>query len=237
MPAGAEDANFEQPMTALAAALTMLGGYVDAVGYFTLGHVYIANMSGNSIAVGIHSARGEWPEFWKFLWPVISYVTGLLVSRFVVTWGMNAGWRSIVAPAMLVEVGALAGFMYVPSGAGGVFLAASAMGVQSATVARFNGVTVYTCFVTGSLVKFAENFAQFAVEWLRKGKLRLRSGRKAVWFFSIWAAYVIGAILGTTALGHLGHWSVAVAIGCVVALLFIDLVIPASMETTVPKES
>ncbi|MBV9760400.1 MAG: DUF1275 family protein [Acidobacteriaceae bacterium] len=36
--------------------ITWLAGYVDAVGFLSLSHIYTANMSGNSVAVGIQLA-------------------------------------------------------------------------------------------------------------------------------------------------------------------------------------
>jgi uncharacterized membrane protein YoaK (UPF0700 family) len=46
--------------TALAVLLTLTAGYVDAVGFLRLHGIYVANMSGNSIAIGLHSALGDW---------------------------------------------------------------------------------------------------------------------------------------------------------------------------------
>ena len=46
----------------MAALLTCVGGYVDSIGYLHLGQIYVANMSGNSVALGIHSAWLDWPQ-------------------------------------------------------------------------------------------------------------------------------------------------------------------------------
>ena len=40
-----------------AVILPLIGGYVDGVGYLHLGGVYVANMSGNSIWIGLHGVR------------------------------------------------------------------------------------------------------------------------------------------------------------------------------------
>jgi uncharacterized membrane protein YoaK (UPF0700 family) len=108
------------------------------------------------------------------------------------------------------------------------------MGIQAATLSRFNRVTVYTCFVTGSLVKFAEHGAELVIECLRRGEARARHGRGAIWFALIWGAYVIGAILGATAIDRLSRVSIMIAVGCLVMLAIVDLWSPASLEKSVP---
>lgn len=217
----------------LAIALTLLAGYVDAIGYLSLGHVYVANMSGNSIAIGIHTSKGQLSEVWRYAWPVMSFVAGLLLSRLIVSWGMASGWRSVAAPALLLEGAALAAFIAVPAGVFGVLLVAGAMGIQAATVARFRGLTVYTSFVTGSLVKLAEHGAESIVEWLRKGDACPMYTANALWFASIWVAYVIGAILGTAALQALARGSVIIAVAYVMVMVAIDLIKPSELDTSI----
>jgi uncharacterized membrane protein YoaK (UPF0700 family) len=230
MPPASHSATFSRLLASLAVALTLLAGYVDAIGYLSRGHVYMANMSGNSIAIGIHSARAQIWQVWRFGWPVISFTVGLLASRLIVEWGLTAGWRAVVAPAIAIEAVALVGFAAIPAGAGGVFLAACAMGIQAATLSRFNGVTVYTGFVTGSLVKFAENAAELLIGTARRDRVRAGKGRRAAWFGSIWVAYVAGAILGTTALEQIARLSIVVAIGCLMVLVAVDLISPAKLD-------
>jgi uncharacterized membrane protein YoaK (UPF0700 family) len=133
----------------------------------------------------------------------------------------------------VIEAAALAGLLAFPAGTASVFLAASAMGIQAATLSRFNGVTVYTSFVTGSLVKFAEYTAGCLVGFVRSGILDQSEFRRAVWFAGIWMAYVIGAVLGATALARIARASVLLAIMCLAALAVVDLVSPAKLEEAV----
>ena len=46
----------------LAATLSALAGYVDAVGFMTLGGFFVSFMSGNSTRLGVGLALGEWSQ-------------------------------------------------------------------------------------------------------------------------------------------------------------------------------
>ncbi len=48
--------------TSLAFLLSWIGGFTDAVAYPVLYQVFIANMSGNGVAFGIHGGKGQWGE-------------------------------------------------------------------------------------------------------------------------------------------------------------------------------
>ena len=126
-----------------------------------------------------------------------------------------------------MEAAALAIFMAFRRGAAGVFLASCAMGIQSATLSRFNGVTVYTCFVTGSPVRFSENLSDYL--------MRQVDLRGSVWFAGVWAAYVLGAFLGAAALAHIAGFAVALAIGALSSLTIVDLISPSEVDTAVAE--
>lgn len=234
MYAEAEQQTSSPSMASIAFALTLLAGYVDAIGYLSLGHVYVANMSGNSIAIGIHSAGREWPQVWRYAWPVVSFTLGLFVSRLLVSWGMIAGWRSVAAPAIVVEMVALLAFSIMRGGPAGVLAAGVAMGIQAATLARFYGSTVYTCFVTGSLVRFAENGADVLIGCVRSGSGKPGDLRRATWFALIWTAYVAGATLGASALWALAETSIWIAIAGLSMLCVVDLISPARLDKSIP---
>jgi uncharacterized membrane protein YoaK (UPF0700 family) len=106
------------------------------------------------------------------------------------------------------------------------------MGIQAATLSHFNGATVYTCFVTGSLVKFAEHAAKCLVGLFRPGTVEGWEFSRAVWLAGVWTAYVIGAALGATALDRIARASVPFAIAVLALLAVFDLLSPAKLEET-----
>jgi hypothetical protein len=84
-----------------------MAGFVDAAGYISLGHIYTANMSGNSVAIGVHAVSGEWAETLRRLWPVVAYFGGLLFYRLLITYGARRRIHRIATPALSCEIGLL----------------------------------------------------------------------------------------------------------------------------------
>lgn len=207
----------------IAGFLTWIAGFVDAVGFLAFVKIYTANMSGNSVAIGIELWNQNWTESARRLWPVVVYVVGLVLGRILLEIGARLRIGSIATAAFCMEIIALlpASFAHslkpAQSTAGEAFgfigLLAFAMGVQSATLTHFSRLILYTGFVTGTLVKMAEQLAKY-LTWLfdelRRPRrsivtvLRNSGGQKAFQTATLlcfdWAAYVIGAICG--AAGH-----------------------------------
>ncbi len=91
-----------------------------------------------------------------------------------------------------------------------VALLAIPMGIQNVVIRKVGGINVYTTFVTGSLVKFAENLSQYLF-WVRDRTRRrfrrrilkvLRISPRTVPLqrtaltLSLWLAYLAGAVCG-----------------------------------------
>src|SRR3954447_13390374 len=50
----------ERVLGTVAVALGAVGGYIDALGFLLLYQLFAANMSGNSILLGLSLGRGQW---------------------------------------------------------------------------------------------------------------------------------------------------------------------------------
>ncbi len=226
----------------LAAFLTWIAGFVDAVGFMALGHIYTANMSGNSVAIGVQSIAQNWPEVTWRVWPVVSYVIGLLFCRLLIEFGARQRIQSIASITWSCEILLLIpacafGGPGVPSGLSFAYvgLLAISMGIQNATLTHFSSLTLNTGFVTGTLVKFAEQFSKY-LTWLfdytrSRGSLgkaladsyNQKSFRFTVWLGLIWMVYVAGACCG--AFGEAGFKlrSLFIPIASLAILIAVDL--------------
>ncbi len=236
----------------LAALLTWTAGFVDAVGFLSFGRIYTANMSGNSVSLGIQWAAQNWPEVIRRGWPVIAYVIGLLFCRILVEFGARERIRSIASIAFLIEIALLApAFVaHAPAAAPAsdvalayLALLAIAMGIQNGAVTHFSSLTLHTGFVTGTLVKFAEEFAKY-LTWVFD-RMRSRQGsvtalllhspkpkplRVALWLAAIWVGYVVGAYCGALSDFTYRLKSLAVPIAALLIIIAIDLRRPLAIR-------
>jgi uncharacterized membrane protein YoaK (UPF0700 family) len=213
--------------TVLAVLLTLTAGYVDAVGFLRLQGIYVANMSGNSIAIGLHSALGDWPTVLERLLPVVSYVADLLAVRMARHIAKRLRFRRFLAACLLLESLSLILFLNVRGLNSGIVFAAVAMGIQAATITQFNGVTVHTAFVTGSLIRFAETAAEWLIATLKSDPEASRPGKDAIWFFGVWAAYVGGAVCGAGVYAYAGPRGVFGACALLIVVAIPGLIRPA----------
>ncbi len=230
--------------TGLAVALTAIAGYVDAVGYLTLGQVYVANMSGNSITAGVGLAEHHTASVLERLWTVGAFFAGLLACRILMEVVAARGrpvraWLPLSLEWLLLALFALGSAQPAPLR---VFLVASAMGFQNATITYFGQFRVFTGFVTGTLTKLAVRLASWLVWVTRKlRRMSLRRVRRvvalsvrrrpmfdAMWLASIWSAYLAGAAGGALLLER---WhSAAMVVPCLVLapVILADLAVGVS---------
>lgn len=229
----------------VAAALTWIAGFVDAVGFVSLGGIYTANMSGNSVAIGIRSAAQAWPQMLQRFWPVAAYVAGLVLCRILIEIGARERIRAIASLAFVAEIALLAPACLATSQHAAassylyIALLALAMGAQNAALTRFSSLTLHTGFVTGTLLKMSEELAKcltWAFDQIRKpgasiaGVLARSRGQRpfrlTAWLALIWLCYVVGAYCGALGHGIVQLRALIVPIAGLTVLILIDLVHP-----------
>ena len=152
-----------------------VGGFVDAVGYIALFEVFTANMSGNSVHMGMYLGQRDWLKLLRPLCAIVSYVVGMLVdAHYVGDCRTQEGsavsrrspwrWRRFCCSFRARH----AGDASRPDRRPAVARLLSrwwpcwpfAMGVQTATLTHIGALTVYTTFVTGTLTKLTESFTR-----------------------------------------------------------------------------
>src|SRR5258708_23918918 len=106
----------------------------DAVGYMTMGSVFAANMTGNTVLAGIAAAQGHWLDAWRHLAPLIAFFAGAMISRLFLRLLRGPTASLIVEAALLAIVG------FLPVGPEtAVLIVAAAMGVQASAITHFAG--------------------------------------------------------------------------------------------------
>ncbi|SFK51955.1 YoaK family protein [Methylorubrum salsuginis] len=183
--------------------LTMLAGFIDALGFIRLGGFYTSFMSGNTTQFAVALGRGD---------GLHAVLPALLIAAFL-TGAVTGGAIAALTPARWVTPAVLAyetvtvtaalavAVEDVHIGTASLFLAL-AMGGQNAVLAHVQGFRAGTTFITGALFSFGQ-----------KAALAL-AGRapRFGWFgdAAVWTALLIGAVAGTLAHTHLGVAALAI---------------------------
>jgi uncharacterized membrane protein YoaK (UPF0700 family) len=150
------------PLPALLLALTMVTGIVDAVSYLKLGHVFVANMTGNVVFLGFAIADPQNFSIPASLVAIGAFLVGALAGgRLGVLFGRHRG-RHIMF-AIIIEIALVGATLMASMTTSGlnsdkigyvlIVLLALAMGIQNATARRIGipdlTTTVLTLTMTG----------------------------------------------------------------------------------------
>jgi uncharacterized membrane protein YoaK (UPF0700 family) len=196
------------PLPALLLVLTAVTGLVDAVSYLKLGHVFVANMTGNVVFLGFAVADAADFSIPPSLVAIAAFLAGALVGGRI---GSSAGHHrarllAIATYLQIALVGAALAVSMVgldPNGAlvqySLIALLALAMGLQNATARRLGVPDLSTTVLTLTLTGLA------ADSTLAGGK-NPRPGRR----LQAVATMFLGAAVGTFLVLHVGVVAVLV---------------------------
>jgi uncharacterized membrane protein YoaK (UPF0700 family) len=239
MRGGAASTVGERGLAVIAAVLSAVAGYIDALGWVLLSHVYVANMSGNTIALGRGFAHHDLGEAAARIWPIASFMFGLFVSELAYELARRRGRPSGAGWTLGLEAGAVAFAAilpwpaahatsgvayYVPTG-----LLSFAMGLQNATLIRVGASSVYTTHVTGNITRLAREAAH-SLLWIEDRARRRVSGsligqqstRRVLLMTAMWIAYGLGALLGALAADRWNRRGALVAVVVLAVLVAAD---------------
>ncbi|WP_332660634.1 YoaK family protein [Brevundimonas sp.] len=192
----------------LAAALSALAGYVDAVGFMTLGGFFVSFMSGNSTRLGVGLALGEWMQAAIALGLIGLFVTGVVIGATVAR-RFGEGRRSAVlaAEAVLLLIGA--GLCTAGWREAGMAAVVLAMGVENAVFQREGDVGVGLTYMTGTLVRMGQRLTT-----------ALHGGPGWDWapFLMLWVGLSVGGAIGAISFLHFGVLALWTAFGIVAGL-------------------
>lgn len=195
----------QKPMLLIAASLSFLAGYVDALGFLQLGGVFVSFMSGNSTRLGIAGTGGE-----AFPVLMLAGIIALFVGGVIA--GTLLGQRAPLRRSRIIT-GFVCGMLI---GAGvcdysgysmlAIACATMAMGAVNTLFEKDGEVSVALTYMTGTLVRMGQRIAAA----LSGG------GAPFGWvkYFMLWAGLVCGAIAGAwcySLWGFAAIWLAAIA--------------------------
>ena len=209
---------FDRSYRTLAVGISILAGFVDAVGFIESSGFFVSFMTGNSTRLAVGAA--EWQD--------AALVAGAIIAIFlvgVVGGSLVAAYsRRPRAPVVLTLVALLlavaAGFRLAGAATPAIAFLALAMGAANAAIEGRDGAVVGVTYMTGTLVQAGQKIAN-----------ALRGAGDARWPYHLWlwAGLVAGAILGARVI----LWSPPAAYGLAFMLAAL-LAIRAAMITRSP---
>jgi len=208
----------------LAAGMSAVAGFIDAIAFVHLGGFFVSFMSGNSTRLGVGLADA--PQQAVVAASLIAaFVAGVVLGTFV---NRNADERG--GPRVLLTVAAVlalaAAFANLHVEALAIGLLAAAMGAENAVFHRDGEVSIGVTYMTGTLVKLGQRIAA-----------ALRGGDAWAWlpYFLLWVGLALGAASGAAAFARLGLNSIwFAAVGAAVLALVMHRVIDTSQRSDAP---
>jgi uncharacterized membrane protein YoaK (UPF0700 family) len=236
--------------------LTFASGLVDIVGYLSIYHLFVANMTGDTVRVGQKLITGNGTELLLAGSVIGAFVAGSIVGRAVIEAGARKQVKRIAGVTLLMEAALILAVMWsypVPASSldpasdwGIIFsslvLLASAMGLQTATLTHVGPLTIHTTFVTGMLNQLAESVSKWLFwlhdEWKRDAgwtsvlrRARNQSDLRTAGFMgAIWLCYALGSLSGTLLNSRWSVRSLSVPIVLLVLAAGVDRFRPLSLE-------
>ncbi len=167
----------------LVVVLAATAGATDAWSYFGLGHVFIANMTGNTVLLGAAFSHGKWTEVARPLGAVGAYVCGVFMGTVLLdrvlgvadesvsvdeergaqVWPGKISWILGLESMLLIAVALVwarhgGGNLWVRRGM--VMVAAVALGLQSAAMQSLKLPGIVTTYITGTWTTLAAGLAR-----------------------------------------------------------------------------
>ena len=189
--------------------LAAVAGYADAVSYVTLGHVFIANMTGSTVLLGLNLAQMNWLYALRAALALVGFGLGVGVGALIAEpLEHNEVWPRSVTQALGVEVGLLAlfsalGLMLGTSTQRGpgftlIVVASCAMGIQSVAVRTLRVADITTTYITGTWVGLLAGLSRYLraeAESRKQGRTRLASLYPQERDARMLLAYIVAALL------------------------------------------
>jgi uncharacterized membrane protein YoaK (UPF0700 family) len=204
----------------LASALSALAGYIDAIGFISLGGFFVSFMTGNTTRFGVEIARGDTPGIATAGGLLATFVGGVVIGALM---AKAAGRWRLVALLTWVTACLAAAAIFEAKGNQlvGTCALVLAMSASNCVFQRNGEVTIGVTYMTGTLVKMGQHIAN-----------ALTGGPKLVWlrYFSLWLGLALGSIAGAVAYGALGSAAIWLSATVSAALTLGSLSLPHEID-------
>lgn len=183
--------------------LALSGGCMDAYSYIFRGHVFANAQTGNILLFGVSFANREYSTALKYLWPVIAFMTGIIISDLVSNNKVlsKIHWRQI---AVIIEIIALTIVSFLNNQYDSIVntMISFACGIQVESFRKIHGNAIATTMCIGNLRSGTNNMNQFFITH------NMKYLKKAFLYFGIIISFVIGAIIESILIKNVGQYAI-----------------------------
>lgn len=210
----------------IAVTLSAVAGFIDAHMYLHVSRVFVANMSGNMIQLGMFAGLGDWTRVAGAGAAITAFLGGVIVATVHHDRELRRGRAVQPGVVLLIESVLVFGLVLLLAGLDitsaairpvtylAIVLGAFAMGLQTMALRRVGAVAVATTYGTGTIVRVGEKLALGARRADREGEHRRRVTIAVL--VTILLGYVAGAALAA-GLGASPWYLLVVVVALVVA--------------------
>lgn len=197
----------------LVAALSLLAGATDAVGFMATGD-FVSFMSGNTTRLAVAVSNGDWALVLRLAMLLAAFVasnaSGVVLARL----GRRRALPLLLCVATLL---CLAAALPMTEQFFALLAAVAAMGILNAAVEQVNGLPIGLTYVTGALSRFGRGLGR-----------RLLGEHNDGWRVQLipWAGMCIGAVIGAALEQRMGMQAMWVNGLFAIALGLVSMRIP-----------
>lgn len=215
-PTDHRSATAYRPSLVLGTTLTLVAGFVDSVGYVSVGQFYLAFMSGNTTRLGMSLAAGDSDVAAWGAAIVATFVAGAFIGSLLASIA-ERGKILLVLGGEIACFGMSCALLSFDLGRPALLPITLAMGMQNTIHQAVSGAETGRSFITGTLFGLGQCLAQAA----------MGRGRYATAGIHLvtWLAFTSGVILGALILSKLGvARSLLIATGALVIMAIVEAI-------------
>lgn len=218
----------------IALALAAIAGAVDCIGYLVLARVFTSHMSGNTVAVTVALATGQWHEAWRHFEPIVAFFGGALLGMAAADALLRLKVSRVFSIIAGLEVAFLVVFVVLahPAQQWMTLWPAAAMGIQNALLRRAGDHSVRTTFITGMLATTAHHLV-CALEALANRDAEFgKEFHDFLYYAGIPALFAAGGLCGALLDLRVGVVAVLLPASALALLAFSNIVRPVAADWT-----
>ena len=202
--------------------LTVVGGFFDAYTFVNCDGIFANAQTGNLIFVGIDLIEGNFSEVLHYSIPILSFVIGVLVSKFIETKYKELSIFKHIYMLLLTQIAALI-IISIKHEYFGVdirpIVISFICAIQFDGFRKVNNLVFASVFCTGNLRSMSEHLYKYFVLKKKESKIPF------LIYLSVITVFLSGVILGAAMSKYLLHKAIIVPVFIIsINLIFVTVI-------------